>query len=276
MLWKAALGATWIGAAVFLGSNSAASHSTLRVVAAIFIALPAGWQFGARVVGHFDQLNSDTRQQVQHELQRAIVAVHRERVFDYDITRLSLHVWVLPQWYRRLLGVGVFRHHVKRRREVSKKRERKPPRWANPQLECVAMYRFQRHRPSGVNFRQGDGIVGRCIDENLKTKILTVALDSVRFKEALKSDEQWNAAPIEIRHNLRRRPAEHLADVYGQAAAIVLQDSGHAIGCLTLELPPHSETRLTDDKGGFTHHPIFEHLRSAVESVEDYLTPRAR
>jgi hypothetical protein len=161
---------------------------------------------------------------------------------------------------------------VKWKRERYKIRERRSRRGIDPTLRRAAQADFQLRQETGVEFRNGEGLIGLCIHQNEANRVLAVALDSADFQQALASDEEWGDADPKITQNLTRRKAKKLAAIYGQVAVEVLQKNGHAIGCITLDLPPDDSTRLTDDEGNPVVHPLLEHLKVARERVERRLT----
>jgi hypothetical protein len=221
------LGLTWIAAFVFVTSTAAGDHGVLRVVAAIAIGLPTGVEVGRRLVDRLRDASSGTRADIKRELKKSLVAISRAKVYDGDITQLSFHVWTFPRWYRQLMNSARFRHWAEQRRAAQESNKKGPSKLATPRLKRTAMYRFQRHKPSGIKFRVGQGLIGRCIDGNRKLKVMAVALDSSDFEDALESEDTWDSAEPDITYGLSLHQAEHLAESYGQVAALVLQDDGH-------------------------------------------------
>lgn len=268
---RVAEGALWIALALFLGSGKAADQSALRIIAAAIVALPTAWAFTSYLLRPFEQLTAAMRDDLENILQDQLLAIHAANAYP-DAPRLSFHVWTLPQWYQTVLNFKWYRRLVKWKRERYEEEGRRSRRAIDPTLRRAARFGFQKRQPTGVDFRNGEGILGRCIRKNLQNEVLTVALDSADFQNALDSEQSWIEAPPRISQNLRRRPAQKLAAVYGQVAAQVLQRNGHAIGCITLDLPPNSDIRLTDHEGNQEDQPIIEHLKVARELIERRLT----
>jgi hypothetical protein len=276
-LRKVIKGACWLGLAYFLGSTQAAGHSTLRILAAALLALPVARQVVGFVVNRFAQLSDSARRDLEELLHDQLIAIQRAKVYDGDVSRVSFHVWTLPQGYQLMLNFRWYRKIIASKRDYYKVKGIRSRRIIDPTLKRAAKFGLQRPPPnhsSGVRFRNGEGIIGRCIVQNLAGKVMTVALNSKPFQEALQSDETWSAASEEIRQNIRRRSAQKLAANYGQVAAVVLQNSGHAFGCVTLDLPwdEDSKTRLTTDEQGHPEHALLEHLLNVAEKVEHRLT----
>lgn len=254
---------TWLVAAGFLATSNAVDHPTLRVLAAAVVGLPGAAAFAEACVELATGSTRETRARVKRALQAALVKISRDNIYQADVTLVSFHVWVVPMWYRRFVPYAI--------RRRTKSDDRKLPLWLRPHLQRLAMYRFQHHEPSGVAFRKGVGVVGRCIDQNARNHVMVVRLDNAQTKAALATDDAWHAAPVAVTQNLSRKAAQALASSYSQVAAIVIREtSGEAIGCVTLDLPAgskiHFKSRPSD--------ALLVRLRSTAEQVETHLTRR--
>lgn len=258
------LSGVWLAAATFLATDKSADHVTLRIAAAVIVGLPGAFTFAKSFGRLLGDPSEATQERVKRSLQAALVKIYRDNCYADDITRLSFHVWIVPVWYRRLVPY-LFRKRV--RPDASR-----VPKFLRPKLRRIAIYRFKHHARSGVTFRKGIGIVGRCIDHNVAGRLMTVALDSQSFKAAVRGGEgAWRQAPVEITQNLRLSDATRLADSYGQVATLVLREaSGEAIGCITMDLPPGSKVRLT--RPGNRHQELFNVFHSTADDVENHLT----
>jgi hypothetical protein len=115
-------------------------------------------------------------------------------------------------------------------------------------MRRVAYVCFDPKRTAGVEFRCGRGLVGVCIKRNTKEESLFVDFESAQFRRALQSKETWDDASMAITRHLSWDAARKLAERYSQAVAFVIQDenSGEALGALTLSLPAGSTVKLTD------------------------------
>jgi hypothetical protein len=270
-LLKLLEGLAWIALAVFLGSGKAGEHETLRVIAAAIVTLPTAGAFTSYLRGPWEQVNDARLHALERTLEEQLLAMHSAGVYP-DVVAFSFHVWLLPAWHLFLMNNGWYRKFVDRKRKRYDREKRRHRRTVDPTLRRIVRVGFEPKQTTGVHFRNGEGIVGRCIRQNLKHKALAVALDSSEFEGALqKGAEDWKDAADHIRQNLDHRSAEKLASVYGQVAAEVIQHDGHAIGCVTLDLPPNSPVRLTDKDGKPTQ-PIFDYLFLAARGVEWNLT----
>jgi hypothetical protein len=167
-----------------------------------------------------------------------------ERFRDVDASRISMHVWeVRPWWLRTVLPFAV------RRRIAEWLSEDTVTRWGRrlTYLKCLAVYRMDPQPSSGVRFRKGKGLVGTCVEKNKRGKALFVDLESPGFQSAIASEGSWTNASPTITMHLSYREARTLAERYGQAAAWVIQDeSGEAIGGLTMSLPTGCPVRIEE------------------------------
>jgi hypothetical protein len=259
--------ATWLAAAVFLGTHTASSHDAVRIVAAVVVGVPGAAALAGNIRRNI-RTGERTKERLKHLLRAALVEIGRSGVSADELTKISLHVWSVPLWYRVLIPYKV-------RRRIMSAKKRRLLGWltAQPSLICLARYRIEHHDPTGVPFRSGVGLVGRCVDLNQSGQIHIVKLNSPIFKAAVKGDVQWQAAKETTTQNLSREAAQKLAGSYGEAAALVIRDtSGEAIGCVTLELPPDSGVHLPqpNTKSAKTH-PLLKVLRSTTALVQNQL-----
>jgi hypothetical protein len=255
----------WIAAAIFLATKAPADRSILRVAAAVLVGLPGGLRFVREVEQLWGVLDQTTAERVKRSLQAGLVKIYRDKLYPDDITQVSLHVWVVPTWYRKIIPYSI-RSRVK---------PDALPIWIRPKIQRLAMYRWEHHAASGLRFRKGIGIVGRCIDINDPHEALRVILDRSAFRGALRNEDTWQKAPLSITHNVKYADAKKLAARYGQVSAIVLrEESGEAIGCITLDLPPGSKLRLGSSSANTkTLQRIFD---GTAREVENHLTGHHR
>jgi hypothetical protein len=256
----------WVAASVFLATTAPTRHHTLRVIAAVVVGAPGAAAFAMSVARLVDKDAKDKRDRVRRSLNTGLLALHRSGAYPDDITRVSFHVWVVPMWYRRLVP-----YRIRRRRKPD---DRRLPERLRPRLQRLALHRFEQHEPSGVIFRKGIGLVGRCIDLNDRNQILIMRFNSAPAKRAMRDEATWANADINIHHNLKLSDARTLAQSYSQAAAIVIRErSGDAIGCVTLELPTDCKVSLgrrTRTAAG--QDPLLLHLKLVAQQVENHLT----
>lgn len=252
----------WLAAAVYLGAEKPDNQDALRIVSAVIVGFPGAIALAA-TLGRFVTPSAQTRERIKHTLQAALVDIYREGSYQGDLTRVSLHVWMVPLWFRTLFPYRV--RKVLRRDGLM----RRLPVHMRLSIVRLAIHRFEHHEPSGVTFRRGIGLVGRCIEENNAGQVVSVRLDTKQFKDALAKDNKaWWEEKETIHQNLKRADAKKIAATYSQAAALVLrEESGEAIGCITLELPPDSKVHFRASKTN----PLLKHLRTAGGHVQNQL-----
>jgi hypothetical protein len=258
----------WLAAAVFLGTESPSKHSVLRVIAAVIVGFPGALALAGDLGRFVGAPSARTKERVKHILQSALVDIYREGFYGDDITQLSLHVWMLPMWYRTLVPLR-FRN--------ARRDNRRLPTWTRPALTCLATHRFGPHEPAGVKFHKGIGLVGRCIDLGQPGYIHSVRFDTKEFKDALDKDEaDWRAEKVTIHQNLKLSQAQRLAAAYSQAAALVIREtSGEAIGCITIELPPDCQVHFRNPTSkGAKDDPLLKRFRSTASHVQSQVQRR--
>ena len=235
----------------------------------IVVGFPGAMALAANAKG-LSGPSSDVTARVKQLLQSAIVSLSQNsQIPAQELVGVSLHVWLVPPWYRRLVPYQL-------RRRLKGRRDGRPwPRWLKrrPALLCLSRFRVQPHDRSGVTFRPGIGLVGRCVALNRPTEIHVVKLNAKKFKQAVASDEGWNKAPVTTTYHLDRKSAQMLADMYSEAAALVMRDnSGDALGCVTIELPPNSKLHIPQPNTTVAKtDPLIQQLRITTEFVQRQL-----
>lgn len=148
-------------------------------------------------------------------------------------------------------------------------------RLLRPALHRLAMYRFEHQDASGIKFREGIGLIGRCIAKNEAERARVLALDRGDFRSLLSQGrEAWEADRVDITQNLSYDDARRLAESYGQVAALAIRNEhGDAIGCITLDLPPNAHIDLADPVQG---RDLLRELATTREHVANLLTASDR
>lgn len=239
--------AALIAATVFLGITGPGTYETLRIVCTVFVALPGGLKLGSDVADRIGIRRGSVARTVRDILRNKVLRISRDpRFHDVDTTRISMHVWEMPPWFRAALPFNMRRRIAE---YLSDDMVRKLGRWLP--LRPLAIYRTDPQPPSGVRFRKGKGLVGICVEENKKGKAQFIDFESSAFKSAIATEVAWDGALGDITRSLGYKDARTLASRYGQAVALVIQDeSGEAIGTLTMSMPIGCPVRIEDDALG--------------------------
>jgi hypothetical protein len=141
-------------------------------------------------------------------------------------------------------------------------------------LKRLAVYRVDPQPSSGVRFRKGKGLVGMCVEENRRGAAQFVDFESAAFQSAIASEQAWANAHHTITRSLSHRDASTLAYRYGQAVALVIQDeSGEAIGALTMSMPKGCPVRIADEA---LNDLIQQDLGETADILASVLTGRKR
>jgi hypothetical protein len=261
--------AVLIAAAILLALTGPGHYTLLRIACTIIVGLPGALSLGNSLAERLGLRREPAARTVYGILRSRVVMLSRDRRFhDVDASRISLHVWEVRPWLLRT----IFPFYI-RRRLPDLFSEATVRAWSRRLtfLKCLTRYRVDPQPDSGVRFRKGKGLVGICVEENRKGKALFVDFEARAFKSAIANEESWANAPAKITRSLSYKDALKLADRYGQAVALVIQDeSGEAIGALTMSLPPKCSVRI----GDAALKDLIEALGETAEVVCSVLTGR--
>ena len=267
-LLKFLLVGIWLAASVLLGTAALVHQETLRIVSAVIAALPGALALATNVRG-LSGPSDETKQRVRRILQSAVVDLAKKEIAGTEIVQISLHVWLVPPWYRFLFPYQL-------RRRVANRSTKQP--WLrrlriSPTLVCMARYRVQPYDPSGLTFRKGIGLVGRCVAHNQAGVIHVVKLGTPAFKAALVDEKRWKAAHTTTTQNLSLEAGRSLAGLYSEAAALVIKDaSGDALGCVTIEFSASSTLHLPQPNKKAAKDDLFlQQLRTTSDLVQTQL-----
>lgn len=254
----------WLGATGVLTFTSEGQLRGLRAAAAGILGLPALLALGHGFGRSLGRLSPKLRRRIKRYLQSSLVLIHRAGYYPGDITMVSFHVWLVsPIWTTQFLSQR-FRHRLVRDK-------RGKSRWFRPRLHRLAVFRFEHRGQTSITFREGIGIVGRCIAGNNEAAAMTLTLDQGTFATTLsKGREAWDShTDLEITQQLKFHEATLLSHRYGQVAALPFSNQrGRAIGCITLELPPNAPLRLTDPSA----QPLLQTLNNVRDQVADFIS----
>jgi hypothetical protein len=162
--------------------------------------------------------------------EQTLINICENRLVSPELLGLSLHVWEVPLWYRKVFPYA-----------LRKRLKRVIRNWAiRPTFRCVAAVGLIKPTPSGVRFYKGKGLIGTCVAHNDRAKFLTIDASNPMYRGTLRarSKHQWEDYGIEVTHNLALDEARKLSRIYGQVMALVVQNpkSGEAIGCVTVSV----------------------------------------
>jgi hypothetical protein len=261
--------AVLIAAAVILGLTGPGHYTALRITCAVIVALPGAWTLGNALAERLGLRRERAARMVYGILRSKVIMISRDtRFHDVDASRISMHVWEVRPWLLRTLVP--FRI---RRRLADMLSDETVTTWGRRLtfLKCLAVYRMDPQPSSGVRFRKGKGLVGICVEENRKGKAQFVDFEARAFKSAIATEASWVKARSTITRSLNYRDARKLAERYGQAVAFVIQDeSGEAIGALTMSLPIKCPVRIEDR----ALNDLIETLGETADVVCNVLTGR--
>jgi hypothetical protein len=251
-LLKVAYAAAFGAATAYVTYQSIARHTKgherlLVWVAVVILATGALMQLWS-VIGGALGIGKHTNPIIDGLLRNQLLTLHQRDYFPGKLMNVSLHVWQVPLWYRRL-----FPYRLRYRLKWLVYRSPLSPDWRRrvsirPHLMKVGFDQFVREPATSVSFRKGHALVGYCIAENDPRRVFYADLDETSFRDLIGAgSESWKKDQSTEKWRLHYEEAVALSRKYGQAAAIVLQnlDNGEAVGCLTLSLPPRSGFALS-------------------------------
>ncbi len=264
--------AVLIAATVFLAATGPGHYTVLRIVCATIVALPGALSLGSTLAERLGLRREPAARTVHDILRSRVIKVGRGTHFhDEDVSRISMHVWeVRPWWLRTLLPFGI------RRWLANHLSDEMVTTWGRRLtfLKRLAVYRMDPQPSSGVHFRKGKGLVGMCVEENRRGVAQFVDFESEAFQAAIANEQAWANALPTITRSLSHKDALTLAERYGQAVALVIQDeSGEAIGALTMSMPKGCTVRIADEA---LNELIQQELGETADIVATVLTGRRR
>lgn len=168
---------------------------------------------------------------------QSFIAMYKNKLFKGYATTASIHVWEVPALYRK-----VFPYRWRRWADENLKGlvSKIPYR---PTLQKVVKFRIEDQPMSGIEFKKGVGLVGMCMEENIRERVHSVDFADPVYVAALKgTEEDWSNQSKSITRGLTLKQALILSERYRGALAVVIQTPlGEPIGCCTLEVPAESD-----------------------------------
>ena len=263
----AALVVAW--AALINIHTSFSPLSAPHAVASAVLAAAVAVQRISSVQKWLSRPRSKRKEHVHTLAQQTLMNLCMGRKLTPEIMSLSIHVWEVPLWYRKLFP---YRLRCSLKKMVKRRPLRVFSKWLiRPALHRVDAVGLQKPIPSGVRFCKGTGLIGVCIANNDRSEYLALKVSDPRYTEALgvQTDDEWQAYEPAVTHNLSRQDALKLSRSYGQVLARVVQDpdSGEAIGCVTVSVrDDHTQAVQIARDGDFKRK-----LGDLAESVADVL-----
>ena len=211
-------------------TGSSLKKETLKL-AGVAIAVSAALQFMIVLNDWVSSKEKPVRRDVEHIISNRLAAFYENDILTGNPATISMHVFEVPIWFRRIFSYK-FRFRL---REIF-------PLWMQkmawrPALVRIGEAGMRRLPSSGVIFRKGYGLVGIALQANETSDVYWLNFDSPELRQALsRGSKAWKNEPKELTHNLHYEAARRLANRYSEALALVIQDdTGEALGCLTIE-----------------------------------------
>lgn len=177
------------------------------------------------------------KQLVEVVANQALLNLCYSKPITAELLELSVHVWEVPLWYRRLFP---FAFRVRLKKTIRRKPLRFFAKWQwRPVLNRVVAVGLIKQVPSGVEFRKNVGLVGVCIANNDRSSVLKLRTGNATYRTALgASDENaWKQHGASVTHNLELKDAVVLSRSYGCATISVKSNGPQAIRLTTSPEP---------------------------------------
>jgi hypothetical protein len=245
-------------------------HTQIAIIgASVILGIAASIQFFS-VSTRFLGIRRGTDKNIDAALKGQLVEFFKKRAFGRDIMDVSLHVWLVPVWYRRVFpySMRLKLKHLTRDlpwfdREGSHQRLR-------PKLRRLGYEQFTSRNRSNINFKKGYGLIGHCLlvadGDGEKTRISYADLRGDFTDLVSKGKDVWNHDNSINKWGLEWEDAKILSGKYGQALAMPLRAStDEAVGCVTLSVPSSCTRDL------FSGVAVREGLTTTREMIERLL-----
>lgn len=228
--------ATYLALVVPLEADHQRIGWVLRI-SAIGIGIACSLQVWAVIDEMFNVRRSRAASEANRMVHQSFIAMYKNKLFKGYATTASIHVWEVPALYRK-----VFPYRWRRWADENLKGlvSKIPYR---PTLRKVVKFRIEDQPMSGIDFKKGVGLVGMCMEENIRERVHSVDFADPAYVAALKgTEEDWSNQSKSITRELTLKQALILSERYRGALAVVIQTPlGEPIGCCTLEVPAESD-----------------------------------
>lgn len=207
-----------------------------HLVAATVVAVAVAIQRISTVQTWLAEPKNARKDRIEVIAQQTLINLCTDRVVSAELLELSVHVWEVPLWYRRIFP---YQLRCGLRRMLGKSRE-SVTHTLRPKLHRTAALGLLKRPPSGVRFQKGVGLVGVCIAANDRSEYITLNVSDPEYERALASvtEAEWRAHDAKLTNGLPLADAIRLSRLYGQVIGKVVQNvrTGEAIGCVTVSV----------------------------------------
>lgn len=236
-------------ATIYVGGNQA-KDSAVAWSAYALVAIAAAIQVFTSLAAGLGPSLPLRKRHASNILRNRLAAIHEQQFIRDGFTLTSMHVWMVPVAYRVALPFR-FRRWLRRliNEDLCEKYSVKP------RLTRVAVFGLKDHESTGVSFRKGYGLVGRCLAENGSAPLYVDFADSGMSKALEAGANEWRRSATDITHGLKFSDAKQIADRYSQSVARVVSDpdSREALGVVTLEVRSGFKPKLKDNQDLVQH-----------------------
>lgn len=243
-LWAAVVGFFVISAGIYTVDNSFHPFDFAHFASATVVAVAA-------VVTRINAIPkllrpSDKRKKQLHSVaESGLMPLLMNKKVSDDLLSVTLHIWEVPSWYRRVFPFSL---RLWLKKLVRGQRLQRFARYSRrPTLHRAAAVALQKREPSGVAFCKGIGIVGICLERNDPDELLKLDVQDPAYGSALASScDDWDQLGPEMTRGLVQSEAQILAKRHGQVVARVVRhpDRAEAIGCVTVSVRSNTKPAL--------------------------------
>jgi hypothetical protein len=216
-----------------------------HLAAATIVAAAVAIQRISGVQAWLSRPKNSRKDRIEVIAQQTLINLCSGRVVSNELLELSVHVWEVPLWYRRIFPYNL---RCWLRRMLRKSRE-STTYTLRPKLHRTAALGLLKRPPSGIRFQKGVGLVGMCIVANDRSEYVTLNVSEPEYASALESasEEEWRAHDTKLTNSLPLADAIRLSRLYGQVIGKIVQNTptGEAIGCVTVSVKT-SDTTIFD------------------------------
>ena len=159
--------------------------------------------------------------------------IYSRQLLELDYQLVSVHIWEVPYWYRRLFPL--------RFREALRKLIQE--RWAfRPHLQLLGYYSASPPNGRRLKWTKEEGVFSEAMSREAQLSTSTHSIDyrlPVYRKLAEGQEEQtWNDSKRSTRQAMSYQHFLNVYSKYRQVAAVGISVDGDIAGCVTIEVQP--------------------------------------